>query len=59
MATAYAGYLLPMDVNDLLLHLGDDHVEPDQLPLDLRGLVDEAWLRGLVVEDCRGRVARS
>lgn len=56
MATARTGYCAGMDVVDLVTLLGEGHLEPDTLPDRLRELVDEALLRGLVIEDCRGRI---
>ncbi|TWH00552.1 hypothetical protein L615_002100000470 [Nocardioides sp. J9] len=51
-----AGYLPVMELSDLLTCLGEDHLDREQLPVELRELVDEALLRGLVLEDCRGQL---
>lgn len=47
-----------MDCDALLARLGDDHLDRADLPVDLQPMVDEALLRGLVVEDCRDRLLR-
>lgn len=52
------GYHPGMDLDDLLAVLGDRHLDRGGLPGDLRPLVDEALLRGLVIEDCRDRLVR-
>lgn len=52
------GYHPSMDCDALLARLGDDHLDRADLPVDLQPMVDEALLRGLVVEDCRDRLLR-
>ncbi len=52
------GYRPGMELDDLLAALGESHLDRGELPGELRPLVDEALLRGLVIEDCRDRLVR-
>lgn len=58
MMSGGPGYCLAMDLDDLLAALGDRHLDRGELPGELHPLVDEALLRGLVIEDCRDRLVR-
>lgn len=58
MTGAWPGYRPAMDLDDLLAVLGERHLDRGELPGELRPLVDEALLRGLVIEDCRDKLVR-
>ncbi len=51
------GYRVGMAIDDLLGFLGERHVARRDVPADLQQYVDEALDRGLVLEDCRDRLA--
>lgn len=52
------GYRLPMGVDDLLTYLGDHRVHRSDVPAELEPYVDEAFDRGLALQDCRDLLVR-
>lgn len=58
MTRGPSGYRPVMDLDDLLVLLGERDLDRDGLPRELHPLVDEALMRGLVIEDCRDRLVR-
>jgi hypothetical protein len=51
------GYFAVVSPIDLVIFLGDRHLDRSELPHELTPYVDEALRRGLVFEDCRDKLA--
>lgn len=57
MAASLPGYLTTMGPEDLVAHLGEQHLDRSELPPALEAYVDDALRQGLVLEDCRDKLA--
>jgi hypothetical protein len=57
MAPAGLGYRGLMGPHDLVMFLGERHLDRSEIPPALEIYVDDALTRGLVLEDCRHKLA--
>lgn len=57
MAPTGRGYRAIVSPEDLVTFLGERHLDRSEIPTALEAYVDDALRRGLVLEDCRDKLA--
>lgn len=57
MAVTGHGYHICVSTADLVTFLGERHLHRSEIPRPLQGYIDDALTRGLIMEDCRDKLA--